>query len=392
MELPVVLVVVVGVADLFACRVEGIDSHCRDFFLGVGRVFDRLCKHVGGVNVEQYHHVLCQCGRSFLLEDASGGQSHRESCGGRLEEYVAKVLHRFDVLVLSVIVSPVRCDVLHEPVRHGDCDVGGLELDSERNDALLEVGVYVIPGDVLGEVDPGEFVVASPEDELHVLVVLVPHDVVHGGHGVSSVVCCLHEVCGRFSECGVVEVGPRRHCDEFEVRVSTCLDRLHSHDLDVDVVVRALEVCRSGLDLLVLVVRCDRVVNCGPVERVVAGYGLSVDVAVGCERRAAEVPGVDPVDLGVVCVAHAHDAVCSLVERRERGELCLDFGVAQADGGQACAALVKNIHVHAVDLLGEDLLGSVAQVAQGELVDVVAIAVVLLDAGSGESTHEQERH
>ena len=110
----------------------------------------------------------------------------------------------------------------------------------------------------------------------------------------------------------------------------------------------------------------------------------------GCERGPAQVLGVDFVDLGVVCVAHAHDAVCSFLERRKCGKLCLDLGVAQAYRRQACAALVKDVQVHSVDLLGKDLLCTVAQIAQGEPVYVEAVAVVLPDAGSGESAHQEK--
>ena len=190
----------------------------------------------------------------------------------------------------------------------------------------------------------------------------------------------------------VVEVCAWTYRHELQVRVSAGLHCRYSDDLHRDVVVRALEIGSPRLDLLVLVVRCDDVVYCGPVERVVAGYSLSVDVVSGSERGPAVVPGVDVLDLGVVGVAHAHDPVGALLERREGGQLSLHLGVREPGGGDAVAVSVKNIHVHAVDLLGEYLRVLVTEVAQRETIDVEAIAVVLPDAGSGESTHEQKAH
>ena len=225
-------------------------------------------------------------------------------------------------------------------------------------------------------------------------MVCVSHDVVHSGEGREPVVGGLHHVGGLVSPCPVVEVGPRAESLELDERVLSGLGvRVRgSLHIDRDVIVRAAEVSGPCLNLLVLVVRCDGVVYCGPVEWVVAADCLSADVIGGSERSPAEVLCVEVLDLCVICVSYAHDAVCTLIERRKRRKLGLHLGIAQAGRGHHLACTVKDVHVHAVDLLGEYLRVLVAQIAQGETVDVVAIAVVLLDAGSGDSAHHKKRH
>jgi hypothetical protein len=46
--------------------------------------------------------------------------------------------------------------------------------------------------------------------------------------------------------------------------------------------------------------------------------------------------------------------------------------------------------MHAVDLLIEDFRRTVTLVTESETIDVIAIAMILLDAGSGESSSQQK--
>jgi hypothetical protein len=46
--------------------------------------------------------------------------------------------------------------------------------------------------------------------------------------------------------------------------------------------------------------------------------------------------------------------------------------------------------VHAVNLLREYLCLFISHIAQGETIDIIAVAMILLDAGSGESSGKQK--
>jgi hypothetical protein len=52
--------------------------------------------------------------------------------------------------------------------------------------------------------------------------------------------------------------------------------------------------------------------------------------------------------------------------------------------------IIKNIHMHSAYLLREDFSISVTLVTECQAIDIIAIAVILLDAGSGESSSQKK--
>ena len=86
----------------------------------------------------------------------------------------------------------------------------------------------------------------------------------------------------------------------------------------------------------------------------------------------------------LICVTYAHNPVISRLKSRKSGKACLYILILKLAGSHTVVLLIKNIHVYAVYLLVEDFCIIVSQITQGKAIDIIAVAMILLNAGCGE--------
>jgi hypothetical protein len=136
--------------------------------------------------------------------------------------------------------------------------------------------------------------------------------------------------------------------------------------------------------------RRDCLLQGSPIQRIVAGDFLSVPICIGTETEIRESAAKTDIPRGSrVWVAQKDYPVITFSQRRKHYALSRHFLIREHCTGQAVACFVKYGHLYLVYLVREDFRLSVSQIAEVDHVPVVAITVILADAGTQESPHQQ---